>query len=121
MSFSSLRSFGSFASSAIARILPCPRKTVPNRAARVRTTMEGRSPSSLHTVVAHMAGPYSSTIAEITPRPDGRFDITIEGPGLLNPLLLVVVSSAEADAFVQVLNFAYTQGVLSQQRTRKKA
>jgi hypothetical protein len=67
-----------------------------------------------------MAGPYSSTSTETTPRPDGRFDITIEGPGLLNPLLLVVVSSAEADVFVQALNFAYTEGVLSQQRKRKK-
>jgi hypothetical protein len=66
-----------------------------------------------------MAGPYTST--ETTPRPDGRFDIAIEGPGLLNPLLLAVVSSAEADAFVQALNFAYTQGELSEQRKRKKA
>ena len=72
------------------------------------------------TEVGALAGPYTSTITKTTPRPDGRFDITIEGPGLLNPLLLVVVSSAEADAFVQVLNFAYTQGVLSQQRKCKK-
>jgi hypothetical protein len=68
-----------------------------------------------------LAGPYTSTIAETVPRPDGRFEIAIEGPGLLNPLLLIVVNSEEADAFVQALNFAYTQGALSQRRKQKTA
>ena len=64
-----------------------------------------------------MTGPYTSTITEPTLQPDGRFEIAIEGPGLLNPLLLVVVNSEEAKAFVQALNFAYAQGALSTKRS----
>ena len=66
-----------------------------------------------------MIGPYRRTVAETPPRSDGRFDIKVEGPGLLNPLLLVVVNSEEADAIVQALNFAYIQGVLSERLTAK--
>jgi hypothetical protein len=65
-----------------------------------------------------MVGPYSSTITETTPRLDGRFDIMIEGPGLLNPLMVVVVNSQEADAIIQALNFAYAQGALSMEKTQ---
>ena len=68
-----------------------------------------------------MNGPYTDTIAETAPRVDGLFDITIEGPGLLNPLLIAVVNSEEADAIVQALNFAYAQGALSERRKRDTA
>jgi hypothetical protein len=58
-------------------------------------------------------GPYSYTpIAAGRREPDNPFDIEVDGPGLLNPLRLVVSSAADADAFVQALNFAYTQGQL---------
>jgi hypothetical protein len=67
-----------------------------------------------------MNGPYTGIIVERAPRADGRFDITIEGPGLLNPLLITVVNSEEADAIVQALNFAYAQGALSERRNRER-
>ena len=68
-----------------------------------------------------MAGPYTSTITEPTPRPNGHFEIAIEGPGLLNPLLITVSNSGETDAFIQALNFAYAQGALSERRKRDTA
>ncbi len=67
-----------------------------------------------------MTGQYSYKIAGSETREDGRFDIRIDGPGLPNPLLLSVASKADADAFIEVLNLAYAQGVLSQSRKRNK-